>query len=285
MRSIWKDMINDCSHMKQVLRKPYSESSDSLDGLFGDDKDTSCSPNIAGVICPKEVHLEWRLCYCYALLLWIYWVFVFCGNGSRYIHSLSVFVKFLNCLSYLRFGLIPKPMQEPDILDGGNDDRRASLLMMNFSVDKVDFAMNKLGMQIFLLEEFFLFACLWLCVSMGLPYDVFGNPWPNEISHRANQDPPYHIDLHIFALPFDQINLWRFMSHANLIVTVLPSVNFHKCVNDTCFPYNCFVALWTSCVDFRWLYNCTAGAHIWTRSHISMHIPPQKETYDLCPSI
>lgn len=98
-------------------------------------------------------------------------------------------------------------MQEPDILDGGNDDRRASLLMMNFSVDEVDFAMNKLGMQIFLLEEFFLLACLWLCVSMGLPYDVFGNPRPNEISHRADQDSPYHIDLHIFALPFDLINL------------------------------------------------------------------------------
>ncbi|KAE9455029.1 hypothetical protein C3L33_13041, partial [Rhododendron williamsianum] len=83
-----KDDVTAESHPQEVLRKPYSESSDSLDGLFGDDKDTSCSPNIAGVICPKE---------------------------------------------------------EPDILDGGNDDRRASLLMMNFSVDKVDFAMNKLG--------------------------------------------------------------------------------------------------------------------------------------------
>ncbi|KAL6952988.1 DNA (cytosine-5-)-methyltransferase [Sarracenia purpurea var. burkii] len=71
-----------------VLPKPYSESSDSLDSLFGDDKDTSCSYNIAGHLCPKE---------------------------------------------------------EPDVINGVDDDRRASLLMMNFSPDEINFAMDKLG--------------------------------------------------------------------------------------------------------------------------------------------
>ncbi|GMP57219.1 hypothetical protein CsSME_00021393 [Camellia sinensis var. sinensis] len=34
---------------------------------------------------------------------------------------------------------------EPDVFDVDNDDRRASLLMMNFSLDEVNFAMDKLG--------------------------------------------------------------------------------------------------------------------------------------------
>lgn len=36
-------------------------------------------------------------------------------------------------------------LQEPDIF-GVDDDKRASLLRMNFSVKEVDFAMEKLGM-------------------------------------------------------------------------------------------------------------------------------------------
>ncbi|KAF5950777.1 hypothetical protein HYC85_012770 [Camellia sinensis] len=37
------------------------------------------------------------------------------------------------------------PKEEPDVFDVDNDDRRASLLMMNFSLDEVNFAMDKLG--------------------------------------------------------------------------------------------------------------------------------------------
>lgn len=36
--------------------------------------------------------------------------------------------------------------QEPDMASGVNDGKRASLLMMNFSVNEVEFAIDKLGM-------------------------------------------------------------------------------------------------------------------------------------------
>lgn len=35
--------------------------------------------------------------------------------------------------------------QEPDVHNGVEDDKRASLLMMKFSVNEVDFAIDKLG--------------------------------------------------------------------------------------------------------------------------------------------
>ncbi|KAH7842507.1 hypothetical protein Vadar_006135 [Vaccinium darrowii] len=110
-----KDDITAESHPEEVLRKPCSESSDSLDGLFGDDKDTSCSPDITGVICPKE---EPEIL----------------DFGDDKDTSCSPNIAGVIC-----------PKEEPEILDGVNDDRRASLLMMNFSVDEINFAMNKLG--------------------------------------------------------------------------------------------------------------------------------------------
>lgn len=40
--------------------------------------------------------------------------------------------------------------QEPDLPDGLEDEKKASLLMMNFSRDEVEFAMNRLGRLKFL---------------------------------------------------------------------------------------------------------------------------------------
>ena len=41
-------------------------------------------------------------------------------------------------------------MQEPNVLGGVSDDKKTSLLRMNFSLDVVEFAMDKLGMWNFL---------------------------------------------------------------------------------------------------------------------------------------
>jgi hypothetical protein len=43
------------------------------------------------------------------------------------------------------FGIIFNLWQEPDVYNGVADDKRASLLMMNFSVNEVAFAIDKLG--------------------------------------------------------------------------------------------------------------------------------------------
>ena len=43
------------------------------------------------------------------------------------------------------FGIIFSLWQEPDVHNGVNDDKRASLLMMKFSVNEVEFAIDKLG--------------------------------------------------------------------------------------------------------------------------------------------
>ena len=53
-------------------------------------------------------------------------------------------------LQYVLYWLILQLLQEPDAFDANNDDddKRATLLIMNFSVDEVDSALDKLGMQI-----------------------------------------------------------------------------------------------------------------------------------------
>ena len=40
-------------------------------------------------------------------------------------------------------------MQDPDECCDGIDDKKASLLMMNFTIEEVEFAMSKLGIVIF----------------------------------------------------------------------------------------------------------------------------------------
>lgn len=56
-------------------------------------------------------------------------------------------IKLLNTYSCKWFSLIFNLWQEPDVSSGVNDDKRATLVMMKFSVDEVEFAMDKLGMQ------------------------------------------------------------------------------------------------------------------------------------------
>lgn len=46
------------------------------------------------------------------------------------------------------YSLAQSLLQEPDEIDEVNDDKRASLLKMNFSVKDVDFAIQKLGMYL-----------------------------------------------------------------------------------------------------------------------------------------
>ncbi|XAR49738.1 DNA (cytosine-5-)-methyltransferase [Bertholletia excelsa] len=83
-----KDETAAESHQKEIPHKSNCESSDSLDFLFGDDNDTSTSPNMAANIYLKE---------------------------------------------------------EIDVHNGFNDEKRASLLTMDFSLDEVNFAMDRLG--------------------------------------------------------------------------------------------------------------------------------------------
>lgn len=61
--------------------------------------------------------------------------------------SLDMYILCLLDLQYL---------QEPNVMDEGlHIEKRASLLMMNFSVNEVDFALDKLGM--FIVSKIFLF--------------------------------------------------------------------------------------------------------------------------------
>lgn len=52
------------------------------------------------------------------------------------------------------FGIIFNLWQEPDVHNGFGDDKRASLLMMNFSVNEVAFAIDKLGRYKFVKSSF-----------------------------------------------------------------------------------------------------------------------------------
>ncbi|XP_047319096.1 probable inactive DNA (cytosine-5)-methyltransferase DRM3 isoform X2 [Impatiens glandulifera] len=81
-----KDEIAVVGHLKEVLHK--SNSSDSLDSLFGDHAVLSTSFEVVDVVYPKE---------------------------------------------------------EPDVSSGEHVDKRAALLMMNFPLDEVNFALAKLG--------------------------------------------------------------------------------------------------------------------------------------------
>lgn len=82
------DFANGHSQRSEARHRSHSESSDSLDSLFGDEKDTSSQANF-----PDVIHLK----------------------------------------------------EEPDDCGDVHADKKASLLMMNFTLDEVEFAMDKLG--------------------------------------------------------------------------------------------------------------------------------------------
>jgi hypothetical protein len=56
------------------------------------------------------------------------------------VYDITLFIKL-----HVWFAIIFNLWQEPDVHNGVNDDKRASLLMMKFSVNEVEFAIDKLG--------------------------------------------------------------------------------------------------------------------------------------------
>ncbi|KAL7252286.1 hypothetical protein ACSBR1_014018 [Camellia fascicularis] len=114
------DLLLETLFAYSALQKSQSESSDSLDGLFIGKKDEIVADGH-----PKEVlHKS----YC---------------ELSDSLDSL--FGDDKDTSSSPNFAAQICPKEEPDVFDVDNDDRRASLLMMNFSLDEVNFAMDKLG--------------------------------------------------------------------------------------------------------------------------------------------
>ena len=89
-------------------------------------------------------------CYPGEYCVWL-WIIIFpfwCGEGGRG----QCFFLFLFCC--MLFGIIFNLWQEPDVHNGFGDDKRASLLMMNFSVNEVAFAIDKLGRYKFVKSPF-----------------------------------------------------------------------------------------------------------------------------------
>ncbi|XP_057471385.1 LOW QUALITY PROTEIN: probable inactive DNA (cytosine-5)-methyltransferase DRM3 [Actinidia eriantha] len=113
------DLLLETLFAYSARQKPQSESSDSLDGLFSDVKD-----EIAVDSHPQQVLHK---------------------PHSELSDSLnSVFGEQGNWLFPSIVGHICLK-EEPDVLNEVSDERRASLLMMNFSVNEINFAMDKLG--------------------------------------------------------------------------------------------------------------------------------------------
>ncbi|KAL8100477.1 putative inactive DNA (cytosine-5)-methyltransferase DRM3 [Apium graveolens] len=57
----------------------------------------------------------------------------------------SLFGEKNDASSHVNISMHNHPKEEPDILSGVKDEKKAALLMMNFSEDEVDYAINKLG--------------------------------------------------------------------------------------------------------------------------------------------
>ena len=137
--------------MWQVLHIPHSESSDSLNSVFGDDKETVFCPSTAGPRCFKEV-ARWGFHLCISCFIvfvsstGLIWNFLFDFN-----YCFSCFWQVSGLYKFLWFSLIFNPLQEPDVLNEVSDEKRASLLMMNFSVNEINSAMDRLGMWNFLI--------------------------------------------------------------------------------------------------------------------------------------
>ncbi|KAL7210690.1 hypothetical protein ACSBR1_032115 [Camellia fascicularis] len=114
------DLLLEKLFAYSALQKPQSESSDSLDGLFCNKKD-----EIAADSHPKEVLHKHN------------------SKSSDSLESLFGDDKDTSCSPNIAGAMCTK--EETDIHNAVNDDRRASLLMMNFSLDEINFAMDKLG--------------------------------------------------------------------------------------------------------------------------------------------
>ncbi|XP_057476461.1 probable inactive DNA (cytosine-5)-methyltransferase DRM3 isoform X2 [Actinidia eriantha] len=116
------DLLLETLFAYSAHQKPQSESSDSLDGLFSDVKD-----EIVADSHPQQVlHIPH-------------------SESSDSLNSVFGDDKD-TVFSPSTAGPICFK-EEPDVLYGVSDERRASLLMMNFSVNEINFAMDKLGVD------------------------------------------------------------------------------------------------------------------------------------------
>nr|QCU71288.1 domain rearranged methyltransferase [Paeonia suffruticosa] len=104
-------------------QKSNSESSDSIDGLFDDGKDESSPAELGSESHPKEALLK--------------------SNSDDSLDSL--FDENNETSRHQNVSAHIHPKEESDISTGVHDDKRAFLLSMNFSVNEVNFAMDKLG--------------------------------------------------------------------------------------------------------------------------------------------
>ncbi|KAK3035896.1 hypothetical protein RJ639_033397 [Escallonia herrerae] len=95
------------------LHKSHSESSDSLDSLFRDDKDAACGASGGETVKMVMAAVDTNDGGCCAAV-----------NKDEVHHQLGM---------------------EPDVRSGVDVDKKGSLLMMNFSLDEVDFAIKTLG--------------------------------------------------------------------------------------------------------------------------------------------
>uniref|UniRef100_A0A5B6YUN5 Putative DNA (Cytosine-5)-methyltransferase DRM2 isoform X2 n=1 Tax=Davidia involucrata TaxID=16924 RepID=A0A5B6YUN5_DAVIN len=114
------DLLLETLFEYSALQKPRSESSDSLDGLFNDKKDEIAADSHLKKALPRP-----------------------CSGSSDSLDSMFGDDKDTSCSHNFATRIHPK--EEPDVLDGVNDDKKASLLMMSFSLEEVEFAMDELG--------------------------------------------------------------------------------------------------------------------------------------------
>lgn len=92
------------------------------------------------------------------------------------------------CLIQFHSCLTKSLLQEPDELSGVVDDTRGSLLMMNFSVEEVEFAIHKLGMRIFYLN----------CCFVQLVYTLL--LYLSHICHNYFHSVLFVIDLETYVV-------------------------------------------------------------------------------------
>ncbi|XP_057959036.1 probable inactive DNA (cytosine-5)-methyltransferase DRM3 isoform X2 [Malania oleifera] len=117
------DLLLETLFTYSALEKANSESSDSLDGLFSDIKDETSPPEFTAESHPEEALKK--------------------TESSNSLDALFGDKK--DGSSTQKFVADVHPKEEPDVYNQRNGDKRASLLMMNFSVGEVKFAMDKLG--------------------------------------------------------------------------------------------------------------------------------------------
>ncbi|CAJ1940745.1 unnamed protein product [Sphenostylis stenocarpa] len=145
-------------HTKEAMRKSNSLSSDSLDSLF-DDEDP---PEISNVNQAKEDSDNSGLAPVCCIP---------CPLSEAMVTSSLL----LRAGDAFTFSIQDEIKYEPDEVSGVIDDKRGSLLMMNFSMEEVEYAIHKLGMKMYIFSSTVTlwdqtsnrFVCLRAKASMG----------------------------------------------------------------------------------------------------------------------